>query len=58
MVKKLKFFDLKAGKSFMTSIFTVVTRNGRKFAMSTSPLSKTDGKKTRVSRTLPKNFKK
>lgn len=34
---KLKFFDLKSKKSFTTDKFEVITKNGRKFAVTKSP---------------------
>lgn len=58
MVEKLKFFDVKAKESFLTNRFEVVVRNGRKFAIAKSPLSKTNGKPTNVWRIVRKNFRK
>lgn len=58
MVETLNFFDVKAKRSFRSNKFDLVTRSGRKFAVTKSPLSKTDGKPTMVWRIVSKNFKK
>ena len=34
---QLRFFDLKARKTFMTDKFTIVTRSGRRFAVAIAP---------------------
>ena len=49
---KLKFFDLKARKSFVTDKFTIVIKNGRKFAKTTAPSGVTS------MRIVSNNFKK
>ncbi len=49
---KLKFFDLKARKTFTTDKFTIVTKNGRRFAKTTAPSGVTS------MRIVANNFKK
>jgi hypothetical protein len=34
---KLKFYDLKAKKSFSTAVYKPVSKSGRKFAVATTP---------------------
>ena len=34
---RMKFYDLRARKSFSTDKFSTVTKSGRKFAVATSP---------------------
>jgi len=34
---KLKFYDLRKRKSFMTDKYKIVNKKGRKFAVATSP---------------------
>lgn len=58
MVKRLRFFDIKAKEFFSTSNFKVVKRGKRLFAVANSTKSKTRGKPTVIWRTLPKDFKK
>ena len=37
--KALKFYDVKAKKSFTSTSYKIVKRKGRKFAVAKSPLS-------------------
>jgi len=37
MKDKLKFFDLKAKKAFMSSDYKVVVKSGRRFAVAQAP---------------------
>lgn len=37
MATELKFYDLRARKSFMTNKYKVVVKKGRKFAVATAP---------------------
>ncbi|MFW6121617.1 MAG: hypothetical protein ACOC80_12060 [Petrotogales bacterium] len=37
MAKRLKFYDLKAKKSFNTDKYRIVTRKGRRFAVAKAP---------------------
>jgi hypothetical protein len=37
MAEKLKFYDLRAKKSFMTDKYKTVNKKGRKFAIAQSP---------------------
>ncbi len=39
MAEKLKFYDIKAKKSFTTNKFKVVNKKGRRFAVAKSPLT-------------------
>ena len=50
---KLKFFDVKAKKSFMSDNFTITMIKGRKFAIAVSPFSG-----IRAHRIVAKDFKK
>ncbi len=50
---KLKFFDVKAKKSFTTDNFTIVIRSGRRFAVAKSPLTG-----IRAFRIISKTFKR
>ncbi len=34
---KIKFFDLRTKKPFLTDKFTIVTKNGRRMAVASSP---------------------
>jgi hypothetical protein len=34
---KLKFYDMRAGKSFSTEKYRTVTKSGREFAVATGP---------------------
>ena len=36
-MEKLKFYDLKKKKAFMTDKYTIVKKSGRKFAVATAP---------------------
>jgi hypothetical protein len=36
-MEKLKFYDLKAKKSFFSDNYKIMTKNGRKFAVTTAP---------------------
>lgn len=37
MAEKLKFYDLKKKKAFMTDKYKIITKNGRKRAVTTAP---------------------
>jgi len=49
----LKFFDVKAKKSFTTSKFTIVTRGNRRMAITKSPLTG-----IKATRFVAKDFRK
>jgi len=36
-MEKLKFYDLRGKKSFVTDSYRVVTKKGRKYAVATAP---------------------
>lgn len=48
MAAKLKFYDVKAKRSFSSAVYKPVTKSGRKFAVATTP---SGGK---AYRTMPK----
>lgn len=50
---KLKFFDVKAKKSFSTDKFVLKTIKGKRFAVATSPFSK-----IKAYRIVSKKFKR
>ena len=51
-MQKLKFYDLKAKKSFMTNDYKIVIKGARKFAVATTPSG------SQSYRIVAKDFKK